>query len=342
MSLLSSFFGRTVKRPCAREMFVCVYGYECYPKTHELESSKTQREGVKARRTRLDSRHITEGRDDDASAVNAIDSQATIMSSSPLCSPEADRKAFSEAVAAIAPDMPLMMHGSGDVPPSEVRPDTAALIAELTVQYIAELVDAAVDAHDILTDGAGGILPPPPLPNKRKPPCPLPPSINTRKRKKPDTDYWDEPLPEPKIRSEVSTQQSENKQATADEWVGVAGVDFWEESRSRKAHVTAPSAIGTQCFIFPICHDAGLYGRVMEVQAARRNIAPVLMDSVWLDMVNAEGGRLGSSTRKRPATPANEAENLEEAEEEDEENAEAELLPTWPGMESLLPVHRGG
>ena len=268
------------------------------------------------------------------------------MSSPPLCGPESNRKAFAEAVAAIAPDMPLLMHGSGDVSPSEVNPETAALVSELTVQYIAELVDAAIDAHDILTDGAGGMLPPPALANKRKPHRPpSPASGKKRKAKKADTDYWDEPLPEPKIRSEtaaetndVSTalQEAEDKTVDADEWVGVAGVDFWETSRSRKAHVATPSAIGTQCFIFPICHDSGLHGRVMEVQAARRNIAPVLMDSVWLEMVNAEGGRL----RKRPAAATNEAENLEDAEDEDEDNAEEELLPTWPGLESLLPIHR--
>lgn len=263
------------------------------------------------------------------------------MSSPPSCGPEANGKAFREAVAALAPDMPLIMHGAGDVAPTEVRPDTAALVTELTVKYIAELVDAAVDAHDILTDGAGGVLPLPAPANKRKPPRPSSPGASAtstnRKRKKPDTDYWDEPLPEPKIRSNPPTLQSEKKNANVDEWVGLSGVDFWEDERSRKAYVTAPSAIGTQSFIFPICHDAGLYGRVIEVQAARRDIAPVLMDSVVLDMVNAEGGRLGSKTRKRQTNAGKED---EEAETEDEENAEAEILPTWPGLESILPVHR--
>lgn len=250
------------------------------------------------------------------------------MSSPPL---NTDTKAFADAVSAIAPDMPLLMHGSGDVAPSEVNPETAKLVAELTVQYITELVDAAVDAHDILTDGAGGVLPPPPVVNKRK----VPTDVANRARKRKKHDYWDEPLPEPKIRSESTEQSSENN---TDEWVGLAGVDFWEDTRSRRAHVSAPSTIGIQSFIFPVCHDPALYGRVMEVQGARRNIAPALMDSVWLETMNAEGGRLGSKANKRPATPANDAENLEE--EEEEENAEEEVLPTWPGLESLLPIHR--
>lgn len=105
--------------------------------------------------------------------------------------------------------------------------------------------------------------------------------------------------------------------------------------------MATPSAIGTQCFIFPICHDAGLYGRVMEVQAARRSIAPVLIDSVVLDMVEAEGGRLQSATRKRPASAANDSENIDDEQEEDEDNNEEELLPTWPGLDSILPIHKG-
>ena len=87
------------------------------------------------------------------------------MSFTPL---HADEKDFEDAVEAIAPDMPLLMHGCGDVAPSDVNPETARLVAQLTVKHISELVDAAVDAHHILTDGAGGLLPPPPLANKRK------------------------------------------------------------------------------------------------------------------------------------------------------------------------------
>ena len=88
------------------------------------------------------------------------------------------------AMNAIPPDMPLLMHGSGNVAPSQVNADTVAILSELTVQYISQLVDAVVDAHDLLTDGTGGVLPPP----------------NMRKQKLMErTNYWDKPLPEPKI-----------------------------------------------------------------------------------------------------------------------------------------------
>lgn len=257
---------------------------------------------------------------------------------SPPPSVNTDGQAFADAVAAIAPDMPLLLHGSGDVPPNEVNPETAKLVAELTVQYISDLVNAAVDAHDVLTDGAGGFLPPPPFPNKRK----MPPRSSTdalaNKRQRKTQEYWDEPLREPKIRSETFEESNDTKTINSDEWVGLAGVDFFEDARSRRVHVSAPSTIGIQSFIFPVCHDAALYGRVMEIQAARRNIAPVLMDTVWLETMAAEGGRLRSSNKnKRSATPANDTENVEE---EDEENAEEEILPMWPGLESLLPIHR--
>jgi hypothetical protein len=229
---------------------------------------------------------------------------------------------------AIAPDMPLLMYGSGDVAPSNVNPDTTALLAELTAQYISQLVDAAVDAHDLLTDGAGGVLPPP---------------APTRKRKQAHADYWDGPLPEPKIRSPPAGAKTKFAFPSSDTDSNslLIGVDFWESARSRKAHVATPSAIGTQCFIFPICHDAGLYGRVMEVQAARRSIAPVLIDSVILEMVETEGGHLQSATRKRPASAANDGENSDDEQEEDEDNNEDELLPTWPGLDSILPIHKG-
>lgn len=54
---------------------------------------------------------------------------------------------------ALLPDLPLLMHGSGDVLPEHVNPKSVAVLAQLTERYIASLVSAAVDAHDIFTDG---------------------------------------------------------------------------------------------------------------------------------------------------------------------------------------------
>ena len=63
---------------------------------------------------------------------------------------------FRQLSKALQPDMKLLMHGSGDVGPSEVDDASKEMLSDLTVQYIYNLVEAAVDAHDILTDGAGG------------------------------------------------------------------------------------------------------------------------------------------------------------------------------------------
>ena len=54
---------------------------------------------------------------------------------------------------ALLPDLPLLMHGSGDVLPEHVNPKSVAVLAQLTEQYIGSLVSAALDAHDIFTDG---------------------------------------------------------------------------------------------------------------------------------------------------------------------------------------------
>lgn len=305
---------------------------------------------------------------------------------------ERTQKAFQDAVDAIVPTMPLLMHGSGDVAPSLVNPSSARLMAELTVQYIASLVDAAVDAQDMVLsdcrDDRRANLPiPPPLKDvaqRRKPPIPPPPpplliptqskEDRMRRKRRPAGEYWDEPLPPPKIRKSDEDDSSEEGfkiiseeddddlglLVPADEWVGVVGVDIREE-RTRMAYVQAPFAIGPQAFIFPICHDAGLYGRVLEVQAAQRNLAPLLMDSAVMEMIRTEAvttsatKRTGSKAKqkksnsesggksKRNNEDDDEEENEEEEEEDeaDEEEEEDEFSrPTWPGLDGIFPVYR--
>jgi hypothetical protein len=265
---------------------------------------------------------------------------------------EIAKDAFTEVVQAIAHDMPLVMHGSGDVQPSAVNPDSVALLSELTANYIANLVEAAVDAHAILNDGPKA-LPPPPLPKSTKTTLPAPYIAPTkvegkkrdetkhRKRRRATDEFWDEPLPEPKIKNKaapqkVATETKSIEGVSIDEWVGVSGVDFWEADRARKAHVTAPAAIGTPCFIFPVCHDVGLYGKVREVQQARRSIAPLLLDPVLQDMVRNEGALQGPGALRRRDKKAS---NEEEEEEPEETDSGGEGGATWPGLDSLLPVH---
>ena len=71
------------------------------------------------------------------------------------------------------------------------------------------------------------------------------------------------------------------------DWVGVSGVDFYEDT-IRTAHIAAPAAIGTQCFIFPVCHDQHLYGKILEIQKVRRSMEPELTDTVIRDLLRHE------------------------------------------------------
>lgn len=278
---------------------------------------------------------------------------------------EVAKEAFSEVVAALEKDLPLVMHGSGDVQPSSVLPESVRLLAELTADYISNLVHEAVASHEILNDGPKP-LPPPPLPKSRKTVTPRPydeeeagptkgkDSKNAnkiaeprhRKRRRTTDEFWDEPLPEPKIKNKPTkvkeTTGPKFQGVPVDEWVGVSGVDFFETNRARNAHVTAPAAIGAHSFIFPVCHDVGLYGRVLEVQAARRTIAPLLVDPVIQDVVRNEAnlhgiGTLRKRDKKRKSGAGGEAddEEPEETDSEDEDGGGA----TWPGLESLLPIH---
>ena len=234
------------------------------------------------------------------------------------------------------------MHGSGDVEPSHVDPATAHLVADLTATYVGQLVDAAVDAHDILTDGAGGIRPPPNFPrddvvsakrNSRVSMAAVKQSGGSvggggtkRMRRNASSssgggsgsgadvvpgsidDCWDDvEVPLPKVRKIPSTaagtksallpsrttstdQQPSNNNGDEEstDWAGLAGVDLFGPRR-RVPYAGPPYTIETKSFIFPICHDATLYGRIMEIQKARRTIAPLLVDPILRDMVRGEG-----------------------------------------------------
>ncbi len=334
------------------------------------------------------------------------------------------REAYSEIVDSLSKDMPLIMHGSGDVPTWDVNPQSSRILAQLTASYISNLVEAAVESQEILNDGERPSLPPPPLVSKerrRKAPLPSayewPPSVlakssktttttkkkkkttktdsaatkvststttpnnkdaaakkattNTKpaaavnkpnfgekkKRKRRDVDYWDEPLPKPKIKnkpveptfSEADTIIYEG--VPIGDWVGVAGVDFFEDSRIRNAHVSLPAAVGAQNFIFPVCHDKNLYGKILEIQATRRSMQPILNDSVVMDVIHAEThlqGPFGASRKRRERDQSEkksggDASGAQESEDEEPEAAELEdefsRRPVWPGLDKLLPMH---
>lgn len=296
------------------------------------------------------------------------------------------KHAFQETEATLAKDMPLLLHGSGDVDPSQVNPATARLLAALTAEYIQKLVDAAIDSHQMLRDSLLGsvttappALPPPVFIRKRQPSIPTPPTPTpfiatdshsnsstaattstlldshnlADKRKRHCEEFWDEPLPVPKIKRPNEDKTTASADLAPDQWVGVAGVDFLEQ-RARTAYVQGPTYLTTQSFIFPLCHDVFTYGRILEVQTARRTLASLLVDPVVTDLVRVEGKKqqqqhqkqkkkTGSSQYPMGGTSGTTSDpedddNGEEYESADEDGPLHES--SWPGLDDLLPFYR--
>ncbi len=131
---------------------------------------------------------------------------------------ESSTSEYKSLAHALIPDLPLLMHGSGDVLPEQVDPISVATLARLIENYVASLVSAAVDAHDIFTDGevVGGnaFLGPPPFRDTRggeesdddaveaahdddeeTTSTKIGKTTASRPKKKAKIDYWDLPLP---------------------------------------------------------------------------------------------------------------------------------------------------
>lgn len=275
---------------------------------------------------------------------------------------------FQSTVAKLAQDMPLLMHGAGDVQSKEVNPDTAMLVAALTTHYIEKLVEAAIDAHQMSRDNRivreDPLLPPPAYRKSLQPPFPPPPESSqynsissnknedeenkqSRKRKYRSTiQYWDEPLPEPKIAGqETISKKNENDEVEEDKWVGLAGVDLFY-NRTRSAYVQGPAVLSTQSFIFPVCHDTYTYGRILEQQAFKQSLEPVLFDPIVTELIQVEGQQQHArKTKKKKKSPEKKSSNgdVSDPEEDDgdasvDEETEKDI-PEWPGLEGLIPFN---
>jgi len=337
-------------------------------------------------------------------------------------SPGAAREAHDGLADALRPSLPALLYGSGDVTPPETDAATVGLLSHLTASYVAALVDAAVEAHDILTDGAGGILPPPyhshgrvgesgggggggsgrkrgrtgqsqnqnggaEAPNRPRGreiepgsvedtwdtvEVPLPATKRARGRERPPPALPVAGAPaNPGSAGDPGPVPS--PVPPSGEWMGLAGVDLFVPRR-RVPFASAPNAIASKSFIFPICHDAGLYGRVLEVQSARRSIAPHLVDPILAELVRTEGrqvvrnmeaGRglgegeamvgagLGGSAGLGGGGVAGSAKDSKDDGGDDDRNASVEKgvlafrngpgdCAIWPlGLEDLLPSFRG-
>ena len=229
---------------------------------------------------------------------------------------------------ALLPDLPLLMHGSGDVRPECVNPKSVAVLAQLTEKYIATLVSAAMDAHDVFTDGevvgGGACLGPPPfsaaatntladgddddddkIDTKRK--AKHHNSAPSRQKKKQKVDYWDVPFVGGKNQDDSSTTAGDSSDDDApiitskrkfDKFEdkvafgnveGFSPLDVHVNERTRDYYVSAPTVMDARSFIFPICSDAVLYQRIKEVQASRRAIRRDVVDNVLMNVMKEEG-----------------------------------------------------
>lgn len=255
--------------------------------------------------------------------------------------------------------------------------DTRQLVAALTAQYIQRLVDAALDARDMFLSGDKSghsryddrnRLPPPPLESLYRPrstntkqqnDASSPGGILTARKRRLEvvsSGNWDDPLPTPKIRGRTDPATGSNPDHVDDkeDWVGVVGVDLWHNSRARSVYVQGLTA---QQFIFPLCHDAYVYGRIREVQATKVSVLePVLHDSTIWDTVRAEGQlqheeavrkrRQLRHNKKKSNKPTKQRKTSDDEDEGDGDESnqsdteDEEQVSGWPGLEKLLPANR--
>jgi hypothetical protein len=317
-------------------------------------------------------------------------------------------EAFAVAVRGIAADLPMLIYGAGggSVDPllesgfdntvenkgsddgdmnlaALASSDSRQLVATLTAQYIQRLVDAALDARDMLLSGDKSVkhdtrhwLPPPQLESLHLPraavqwgdavsPVGRP---TARKRRMDGTGIWDDPLPPPKIRGRTNpaagsnpprvedpstTSLGDRNGIDKDNWTGLVGVDVWHSARARSVYARGLTA---QQFIFPLCHDAYVYGRIREVQATKLSVLePVLHDSTIWDVVRADGQlqheeavrkrrqlRKKKKQNKKSTKQRNTSDDEEEedADESNQSDSEEEDVAGWPGLDKLLPANR--
>jgi hypothetical protein len=208
---------------------------------------------------------------------------------------------------ALLPALPLLMHSSGDASPSSVDPSCVAFLSQRIEAYIRQLVSAAMDAHDVFTDGevvgGGAVLGVPPFIKRPRESITVDSTrVEASAGKKRRIDYWDTPLDAhddvssedddaplaSQRRHSSSSLNSEDEINFSESLCGVLDV----HSKRVRKHYVGGSAMDVKSFIFPICHDAALYQRVKEVQAERRRIAPEIECPAISDAVREEGETL--------------------------------------------------
>lgn len=312
-------------------------------------------------------------------------------------------------ISSFMQDLPILMHGSGDVSPEQINPSTSNILAELTANYVRDLVHAAIDAHDIYSGHNVHILPenydrsPDHSSNRKRGNTNVEESTSIQK----ETTAAKRTKVDSPTKSNVTNEScwgtnndlflgnnNNNKKNTSpkpenssmndnkhQDWTGgLIGADFYSRHRyeekvrlpenSSHSSTVSPFAqpsrglnISTQSFIFPICHDAELYGRVKEVQAIRRTfmndlVDPVLMEVMKEECLSAANADDGSTvdttngkTNNATGTSANNSKTSGKASNNSNKQSNEIVTtfttapgigknPEWPDINYILPVHK--
>ncbi len=226
------------------------------------------------------------------------------------------KKASRELSKSLSKDLPFLMYGSGDVYPypyttsstststsidsakHDNDPNTVSLLAELTCDFIHDLVHAAIDSHDIYTNGkcfgrndgggGGGIIP---IPNfisssssssstsdatRNTASCNNTDNIRKRNRD------WEEELPIPII---TSLQKSEQQLPHPPLWQGSIGLNI-SSNEIRSKYMSSTQTINEKSFLLPIYHDEIMYNRCKETLSFHQGLTDALFDPAIKQVVN--------------------------------------------------------
>jgi len=288
-------------------------------------------------------------------------------------------------------DLPLLMYGSGDVYPFsssssssssssastktnqqeiKVKTDTntTSLLAQLTVSFINDLVNAAVDSHDIFTDGKSGggggiILPHSSLSQSRRALVPdedcslsttsdfqnqtgkkngykrargtkrqfhsLESSINAVSSKN-----WEEELPMPIIHSEIG----KHKRHADENWRGAVGLDL-ESNQIRAEYMTSTTTINEKSFLFPIYHDSEMFNRSKEILSFHDEALDAIFDQgIRQCIVDVE-----EKEKNKSLSLGGNASGGDDVVDGEERIKRQRSMPlVWPGFSAFLPTKSSG
>jgi hypothetical protein len=296
------------------------------------------------------------------------------------------KKSSRELSKSLSQDLPLLMYGSGDVYPyhttnintntisssNQNDPNTVSLLAELTCDFIYDLVHAAIDSHDIYTNGkcfgrnsgggGGGIIysyqstissgKDTGILNNNHNNHNNDNINNIRKRNR----DWEEELPIPII---TSLQKSEQEQQIPlpppPLWQGSIGLNI-SSNEIRSKYMSSTQTINEKSFLLPIYHDEIMYNRCKEILSFHQDVTDVLFDPVVRQVVNegimdeklmndrvmgsdVNGGMSNKGMGSRNDVDRKRQKQGNVVNNNNLNDKDGFDVVNWPGFDSLLDVH---